>query len=185
MHIFLPARLFHFFHHYCNVHVLELRLHGKQGGSRSFGFRSQLIGIHTFFIKGAAMQLICMLITILFSSQSSHLILYIANDSMVEFREPSGSVVECLTEGPRVWASRGSLHCGPWARHINPSLVLVQPRKTCPYITKRLLMGRKESNQTNKNPPLLQGTEAAWKTVWILISWLHQKPTDLDQHCFY
>ena len=33
------------------------------------------------------------------------------------------------------------------ARHINPSLVLVQPRKTHPYITERLLMGRKESNQ--------------------------------------
>ena len=29
-----------------------------------------------------------------------------------------------------------------------PSLVLVQPRKTRPYITERLLMGRKESNQT-------------------------------------
>ena len=36
------------------------------------------------------------------------------------------------------------------ARHINPSLVLAQPRKTRPYITERLLMGRKESNQTNK-----------------------------------
>ena len=33
---------------------------------------------------------------------------------------------------------------------INPSLVLVQPRKTRPFITERLLMGRKESNQTNK-----------------------------------
>ena len=33
----------------------------------------------------------------------------------------------------------------------NPSLVLVQPRKTPPYITERLLMGRKESNQTNKS----------------------------------
>ena len=33
---------------------------------------------------------------------------------------------------------------------FNPSLVLVQPRKTCPYITERLLMGRKESNQINK-----------------------------------
>ena len=30
---------------------------------------------------------------------------------------------------------------------MNPSLVLVQPRKTRPYITERLLMGRKESNQ--------------------------------------
>ena len=37
----------------------------------------------------------------------------------------------------------------PWARHINPSLVLVQPRKTRPFITERLLMGHKESNQTN------------------------------------
>ena len=35
-------------------------------------------------------------------------------------------------------------------KNINPSLVLVQPRKTRPFITERLLMGRKESNQTNK-----------------------------------
>ena len=34
--------------------------------------------------------------------------------------------------------------------HINPSSVLVQPRKTRPYITERMLMGRKELNQTNK-----------------------------------
>ena len=32
----------------------------------------------------------------------------------------------------------------------NPSLVLVHPRKICPYITERLLIGCKESNQTNK-----------------------------------
>ena len=31
--------------------------------------------------------------------------------------------------------------------YINPSLVLFQPRKTRPYITERLLMGCKESNQ--------------------------------------
>ena len=36
------------------------------------------------------------------------------------------------------------------SKNINPSLELVQPRKTYPYITERLLMGRKESNQTNK-----------------------------------
>ena len=55
-------------------------------------------------------------------------------------------MVECLTQdqGPPV---RASLRC---ASHINPSLVLVQPRKTRPFITERLLMGRKESNQTNK-----------------------------------
>ena len=68
-------------------------------------------------------------------------------------REHSGSVVECLTRDQRaaVQASPVSLCCGPWARHIYPSLVLVQPRKTCPYITERLLMGRKESNQTKPN----------------------------------
>ena len=36
------------------------------------------------------------------------------------------------------------------SKNINPSLVLVQPRKTRPFITERVLMGRKESNQTNK-----------------------------------
>ena len=36
------------------------------------------------------------------------------------------------------------------SKNINPSLVLVQPRKTRPFITERLLMGRKEFNQTNK-----------------------------------
>ena len=36
------------------------------------------------------------------------------------------------------------------SKNINPSLVLVQPRKTRPFITERLLMGRKESNQTNR-----------------------------------
>ena len=36
-------------------------------------------------------------------------------------------------------------------KNIIPSLVLVQARKTCPYITERLLMGCKESNQTNKS----------------------------------
>ena len=29
------------------------------------------------------------------------------------------------------------------SKNINPSLVLVQPRKTSPFITERLLMGRK------------------------------------------
>ena len=36
------------------------------------------------------------------------------------------------------------------SKNINPSLVLVQPRKTRPFITERLLVGRRESNQTNK-----------------------------------
>ena len=67
--------------------------------------------------------------------------------------ECSGSVVECLTRGreARVRASPASLRCGPWARHIYPSLVLVQPRKTHPCLTERLLMGHKESHQTKQN----------------------------------
>ena len=36
------------------------------------------------------------------------------------------------------------------SKNINPSLVLVQPRKTHPCLTERLLIGRKDSNQTNK-----------------------------------
>ena len=36
------------------------------------------------------------------------------------------------------------------SKNINPSVVLVQPRKTHPFITERLLMLRKESNQTNQ-----------------------------------
>ena len=36
------------------------------------------------------------------------------------------------------------------SKNINPSLVLVQPRKTRPFITERLLMGCKESNQTKQ-----------------------------------
>ena len=44
-----------------------------------------------------------------------------------------------------------SLRCSPRARHIYPSLVLVQPRKTCPSLNERLLMGRKESNQIKQN----------------------------------
>ena len=37
------------------------------------------------------------------------------------------------------------------SKNINPSLVLVQPRKIRPFITERLLMGRKESNQKLNN----------------------------------
>ena len=35
-------------------------------------------------------------------------------------------------------------------KNIKPSLVLVQPRKTRPFITERLLMGRKESKQNRQ-----------------------------------
>ena len=64
--------------------------------------------------------------------------------------QQGGSVVEGLTwdQGAAGSSLTGVTALCPWARHINPSLVLVQPRKTRPFITERLLMGRKESNQT-------------------------------------
>ena len=67
-------------------------------------------------------------------------------------RERSGSVVECLTRDRRAAGlSPQRRHCVvSLSKNINPSLILVQPRKTRPFITERLLMGRKESNQTNK-----------------------------------
>ena len=50
-------------------------------------------------------------------------------------------------------------HCAvSLSKNINPSLVLVQTRKTCLFQTERWLMGRKESNQTNK------------KVYWIVAS---------------
>ena len=60
-------------------------------------------------------------------------------------RERSGSVVECLTRDRGVaWR-----HCVvSLSKNINPCLVLVRSRNTRPYLTERLLMGRKESNQT-------------------------------------
>ena len=66
--------------------------------------------------------------------------------------ELSGSVVECLTRDLGASFEPHQRHCVvSLSKNINPSLVLVQPRKTCTFITERLLMGRKESNQTNKN----------------------------------
>ena len=75
------------------------------------------------------------------------------NRHVICVREHSGSVVECLTRdrGPPVRPSPASLRCGPLARHIYPSLVMVQHRKTRPCLTESLLMGRKESNQTKKS----------------------------------
>ena len=60
----------------------------------------------------------------------------------------SGSVVERLTRDRGLephWC-----HCVvSLSKNINPSLLLVQPRRTRNFITERLLMGRKESNRAN------------------------------------
>ena len=67
-------------------------------------------------------------------------------------RERSGSVVECLTRDQRAAGSSLTGVTALWSlsKNIYPSLVLVQPRKTCPCLTENLLMGHKESKQTNK-----------------------------------
>ena len=61
-------------------------------------------------------------------------------------RERSGRVLDSRPRG------RGfEPHCVvSLSKNIIPSLVLVLPRKTRPFITERLLMGRKESNQKNQ-----------------------------------
>ena len=65
--------------------------------------------------------------------------------------EHSGSVVECFTRDRGAAGSSLTGVTALWSlskTHTYPSLVLVQPRNTRPYITERLLMGRKESKQT-------------------------------------
>ena len=72
----------------------------------------------------------------------------------------SGRVLDSRQRG-RVFEPH-QCHCVvSLSKNINPSFVLVQPRKTCPFITERLLMGHKESDQTNKHP----GTYVF--TIWI------------------
>ena len=75
--------------------------------------------------------------------------LYMDIDEEAYQRELSGRVLDLRPRGHRFEPHRR--HCVvSLSKNINPSLVLVQPRKTCPFITERLLMGNKESNQTNK-----------------------------------
>ena len=59
----------------------------------------------------------------------------------------SGRVLDSRPKGRGFEPRQG--HCVvSLSKNINPSLVLVQPRKTHPFIAERLLMGRKESNQS-------------------------------------
>ena len=66
--------------------------------------------------------------------------------------ERSGSVVECLSSN----FEPHRRHCVmSLSKNINPSLELVQPRKTRPFISERLLTECKESKQTNIPPDIL------------------------------
>ena len=65
--------------------------------------------------------------------------------------ERSGPVIECLTRDRGATGSSLTGATALWSlskTHFS-SLVLVHPRKTRPCLTERLLMERKESNQTN------------------------------------
>ena len=58
----------------------------------------------------------------------------------------SGRVLDSRPKGRGLEPHRR--HCVvSLSKIFNPSLVLVQPRKTRPFITERLLMGRTESNK--------------------------------------
>ena len=60
----------------------------------------------------------------------------------------SGRVLDSRPKGSGFEPHRR--HCvGSLSKNINLSLVLVQSRKTCPFTTERLLMGRKESKFLN------------------------------------
>ena len=66
-------------------------------------------------------------------------------------RERSGRMLDSRPRGRGFEPHRR--HCVvSLSKDINHSLILVQPGKTRPFITERLLMGRKESNQTNIFP---------------------------------
>ena len=103
-------------------------------------------------------QLVCFILSTIFLQKMSNGLggfSGISNTLLLSLgRESSDSVVVCLTRDREAAASSltGVTALCPSARHINSSLVLVQPRKTRPYITERLLMRRKESNQTNRSP---------------------------------
>ena len=55
----------------------------------------------------------------------------------------------------------------------NPNLVQVQPRKIRPFITERLLMGRKESNQTktkNSKRPEITVYYSIWQIRLVILN---------------
>ena len=90
----------------------------------------------------------------------------------------SGRVLDLRPKGRGFEAHRR--HCVvSLSKNINPSLVLVQPTKAHPYITERLLMGRKESNQTKQKQALeiMENLENHQKKVPCMKkSWNLKKP---------
>ena len=101
--------------------------------------------------------------------------MYISNLKPVCYFMPFIKLLPCIQGGAQ-WLSGRVLDSRPRGRgfephrrhcvvflskNINPSLILVQPRKTRPFITERLLMGPKESNLT-------MHSKGEWQTVCTL-----------------
>ena len=70
----------------------------------------------------------------------------------------SGRVLDSRPKGPGLEPHRR--HCiVSLSKNINPSLVLVQPRKTRLFTTERLLMGCTESNHQKSTKTYVVGTQ--------------------------
>ena len=89
---------------------------------------------------------------------ANQVLLAINHNNSVGAQWLSGRVLDSRPKGRGFEPHRR--HCVvSLSKNIYPSLVLVQPRKTRPFITERLLMGRKESNQTK--------TTTVWLTTTV------------------
>ena len=78
----------------------------------------------------------------------------------------SGRVLDSRWRGPDSSLNSVTALC-PCARHIYPSLVLVSTQEDLPYIIERLLMGRKESNQTkNQTVYFAEACESTLFAFW-------------------
>ena len=88
-----------------------------------------------------------------FISQTKHVV-GTQKNCLNEKGELSGRMLDSRPRGSGFEPNRR--HClVSLGKNINPSLVLVQLRKTGPFITERLLMGRKESNKQINETVLL------------------------------
>ena len=95
------------------------------------------------------------------------------SESNMYFRERSGRVLDYRPRGCGYEPQRR--HCVvSLCKNINPSLVLVQSRKTRPCITERLLMEGEESNQTNKTKYVSVSKNVYSRFLFICLKFLFQ-----------
>ena len=88
------------------------------------------------------------------AAEGSHVVIFlkiniVLTNSVMGAQWLSGRVLDSRLKG-QGFEPHGS-HCVvSLSKNINPSLVLVQQKKTHPFITERLLMGHKKSNQMDE-----------------------------------